>query len=252
MISTDVSGGVILWDVQTAQPTYLEGHSGFVQNVDWSPDGRMALTASTDLSIILWDTETGEMIRRLTSDEMTLDNGFATVFARFSPDGKHILSSTGSSACTDGRAAKLLWWDVETGEVTRTFEGHSDITWGIGFSPDGRTALSGAWFGELILWDVATGEVIRRFGEISDNGFMIPDYIEFSPDGRMALTRAFDGTTTLLWDMETFELIRRFENFPYIEGTFGTGRSRFSPDGQWIARQRIRSRPDNNLGCVNG
>ncbi|MBL8164112.1 MAG: hypothetical protein JNJ61_19140, partial [Anaerolineae bacterium] len=212
-------------------------NSGFAQNVDWSADGRSVLTASTDLSIIIWDAQTGEMIRRLSSAELTNDSGLATVFARFAPDGKHILSTNGSGPGVDGRPSKLLWWDVESGTVMRVLEGHSSTACGIGISPDGTKALSGAGRGELILWDLETGQVLQRFGDVTDDPQLalahFVEYVEFSPDGRTALTRAFDGKTTLLWDMETFALLHRLE---IPDSTWsGAGRSTFSADGRWIA-----------------
>src|SRR5262249_57360697 len=52
-------------------------------------------------------------------------------------------------------------WDVERGRELRCFEGHVAPVQSVGFSPDGRRALSVAG-GTVLLWDVETGEELRR------------------------------------------------------------------------------------------
>ena len=68
---------------------------------------------------------------------------------------------------------QVLWtqlqlWNVESGDLIRTLEGHSYPVYSISFSPDGTKIASGAGKifgsnnyktkGEVKLWDVETGE----------------------------------------------------------------------------------------------
>jgi WD40 repeat protein/tetratricopeptide (TPR) repeat protein len=69
----------------------LVGHSHFINDLEYSNDGRLILTTSEDSTARLWNAETGQLIRSLT------DVG-GMFRARFSPDGTKILTETGGPA----------------------------------------------------------------------------------------------------------------------------------------------------------
>ncbi len=104
----------------------------------------------------------------------------------------------------------------------RRFQGHLGLVFSVAFSPDSKTALSGANDATLILWDVATGDILRRFqgheGTVTS--------VAFSPDGTTALSGANDATL-ILWDVATGDILRRFQGH---EGWVNS--VAFSPDGK--------------------
>jgi WD40 repeat protein/DNA-binding XRE family transcriptional regulator len=216
-------GEVILWDLETgAELRRLQGHTDWVNGVAFSPDGKSALSASADGTLILWDISAalpgpagtgntsvaaGAIIRRFEGHTGGV-NGVA-----FSPDGH-----TALSASDDG---SLILWDVANGQIVRRFQGHTRGVTRVAFSPDGKTALSGSYDKSLILWDVGSGQAMRRLEGHTD-------YITglvFHPDGRTALSTSYDFTLRQ-WDLETGQELRQ-QFFPATLGVLA-----LSPDGR--------------------
>ncbi len=136
----------------------------------------------------------------------------------FSPDGQYVLSGS------DDNTIKL--WDVNTGEVIRSFEGHTDDVESAVFSPDGQYVLSGSDDNTIKLWDVNTGELIHFFEGYTNS----VNSVAFSPDGHYVLSGNPDWDDTMkLWDVNTGELIRSFEGH-----TNSVWSVAFSPDGHYV------------------
>jgi WD40 repeat protein len=112
-----------------------------VFDLAFGPNEATALSASADGSLILWDVETGEVIRRYLGHEDMVWSVDIT------PDGRYALSGAMDGA--------IILWDFETGEELRRFDGHTGIVPGLVFSPDGRTAFSVSFDGQLIEWQIA-------------------------------------------------------------------------------------------------
>ena len=55
-------------------------------------------------------------------------------------------------------AESALLWDVGSGDVIRTFEGHSDWVRAVALSGDGTRALSGSIDRTVKLWDVESDQ----------------------------------------------------------------------------------------------
>jgi len=129
----------------------FQGHNWPVFSVCFSPDGRYALSGSSDHTLKLWDVETGECLRTFKGHKDAVNSVF------FSPDGKYALSGSYDKT--------LKLWHVETGECLKTFEGHKDSINSVCFSPDGRYVLSasGELYGAadytLRLWDIKSGKM---------------------------------------------------------------------------------------------
>jgi WD40 repeat protein len=107
------SGEVKVWDAQTGQEQLtLQGHTGIVTSVCFSPDGRRLASASggwdrqkrdwTSGEVKVWDAQSGQ--EQLTLQGHT--NGVTSVC--FSPDGKRVV------AANDRRQVRS--WDAHTGQ----------------------------------------------------------------------------------------------------------------------------------------
>ncbi|MDR1635708.1 MAG: caspase family protein [Treponema sp.] len=233
---TIVSGGadhaVKLWDIATSRELFTARHSNSVKSVAFSPDGKTILSASADYSLKLWDAATGREIRTFSGRSFydkssTTGHSNNVNSAAFSPDGKTIVSGSGSDYEVHGEFSRdntLRLWNAATGQELRVLSGHSSFVLSVAFSPDGRTIVSGSADKTVKLWDAATGREIRTFSGGLDHVYSVA----FSPDGKTIASGSFGPPK--LWDAASGkEIPLSRENY------FGAVHSvAFSPDGKTI------------------
>ena len=208
-VAFDDSGGstVKLWDVGTKQNiATLEGHTGIVLSVSFSPDAE--LLASTDIvpdengdiassTVKLWDVGTKQNIATFEVDapaSVAYDDWvfhsvlFGNPSISFSPDGSLLIFTS-----IDGT---VELWDVTTRENIPFFEEAPRLT-NVLFSPDG-TLLAYSVPDGTKLWNV---EMRANIATLSEDTALV----SFSPDGSLLAYTAADGIK--LWNMETKETI---------------------------------------------
>jgi len=79
---------VVLWDTATRERIrILEGHTARVNKPAFSPDGKTLATGSQDMTLRLWDVETGKELR-----QFDVKDSCEVVFA---PDGKTLATFAG-------------------------------------------------------------------------------------------------------------------------------------------------------------
>ncbi|MBW4560444.1 MAG: ribosome assembly protein 4 [Mojavia pulchra JT2-VF2] len=186
----------------------LEGHSGSVYSVSFSPDGSKTLaTASSDSTVKLWDIS-GKLLKTLKGHSGVVRG------VSFSPDGKTI-----ATASYD-RTVKL--WDI-SGKLLKTLNGHSGFVWGVSFSPDGKTIATASYDRTVKLWDIS-GKLLKTLNGHSGSVYSV----SFSPDGK-TLATASDDSTVKLWDISGKLLKTLNGHSGYVLGVS------FSPDGKTLA-----------------
>jgi WD40 repeat protein len=196
---------VKLWDVQTGQCLkVLEGHTGWVWSISFSPDGQTLASGSLDYTVRLWDVSTGQC-----SKELNGHTGWVWSVS-FSPDGQTLASSS------DDRTVRL--WDVQNGECLKVLKGHDKGIWGISFSPDGQTLATSSEDKTVKIWDIDTAICTKTLQGHSDGVWAV----DFSPDGHTLASGSQDETTKL-WDVATGKNIKTLKADSPYEGMNITG-----------------------------
>jgi WD40 repeat protein len=210
---------------------------GRVISVAFSPDGKRALWAVQEGSVIVCDVSTGRKLHQVT--------GFGLIgCAAFAPDGRTVV--TGSPCFIDPRMTEIRrhlshdaskttptnrpvdsvvrLWSTESGKQVGTFEGHQGPILAVGFAPTGRQFLTASEDGTMRLWDVTSGLEVRR---LKDYGSRVLS-VAFSPDGSRALSGHVDGSVRV-WDLESVEEVRRLQRHRAEVSAVA-----FAPDGRTV------------------
>ena len=156
-------------------------HTGPVFDITFSPHGNMIASSSSDGTIRLWHSQTGEHLRMVTKGA-----GYAYSLA-FSPDGNMLANSSGSN---------VYLWDFQSGMQLHKFTGHTGFVTEVAFSPDSKMLASGGYDNAVRLWDTDMGAQLRVFkghqGRVRS--------VAFSPDSS-TLASGSTGGGILLWDV---------------------------------------------------
>jgi len=257
-------GGLRLWDATNGDLLYtLLGHMEPITALTFSPDGTRLLSASQDGKVLLWDTTSGNKLQEF-------DTGVNPIRLAFSPDANRFLVSrftpfimslwdieTGSEVRTFRRVGPIGWpffssdgesvfssegnfitfWDINTGEVTRSLTGHTHAVVAVFPNVDESQILSASSDGTIRQWDLYNGAEIAHIQSLFP--YLLMDG-EISPDGQTFAIGAGGSTVRLdlrgllvLYDTKTGTEIRRF-GVDGVAHTSSTSSVRFNPDGQTI------------------
>jgi WD40 repeat protein len=227
-----------------AQPIReFSGHSGALNSVAFSPDGKTLLTASADHSARLWDVGTGMAVGILSkhSDAVnsavfspsgksiltgssdgtvgiwtgsgdfraTVDFGLGVYSVAFSHDGTRFLVGTGTTLFVLPPRPSVYVFDAQQGGkplLTIGQQGLDAFYTSLAYSSTEAkvlTGMAGVLFGEAKLWDATSGNELFELGVLDR-----VNSVAFSPDGTKALTAS--GNAAHLWDVATGKAIRDF------------------------------------------
>ena len=183
LASASDDGAVLIWNLDTREPSPLFGHDGPVKSVAWSSNEQL-ISGGNDGNLILWNLESSELKQTLTGG-----NGLILNVA-WDLNGNPISASSDT----------ITRWDLNSGEVGETLIGFTGPVNSVAFSPDGFTLASGGADGIVRLWDTGTGGQIRTFS----GHFAAVTSVAFSPDGLTLASGSWDNTI-ILWDVQTGE-----------------------------------------------
>ena len=120
---------------------FLHGHSGIVEAVVVSPDGRTLASGSRDRTIQLWDIPDGATKAILKGHRDTVEA------LAFSPDGRLLASGSWDNT--------IYLWDTNTGHPLAELQGHNSDVEALAFGKDGHILASGGADETIRLWATA-------------------------------------------------------------------------------------------------
>jgi WD40 repeat protein len=219
-LAVQVSGGVGLWDVDSAeQLATLTRHQRDIERMLFSPDSRILVTVSQEERARVWNANDGTLLFESTEVNLEISGGVA-----FSPDGSRLVIPGPK------QASHVV--DPRTGDVLTIMEGHMAGASYVTFNRVGNRIITTSLDGTARLWDSETGVELGKLGgeseltrqpnpfepkKPSSGGFFsFPDlsilqhaivYAQFLPDGHRIFTVQATGDVRAFEVPETAELM---------------------------------------------
>ena len=165
--------------ISATEVKYLTGHTGSINEVSFSVDGKWLCVAAGETGLMgeatLWKTDDW------SRGPVFQGHGDAIYSAHLSPDAQ--------SLATAGYDRNLILWDVATGQILKTFQGHNDAIYSACFSPNGKLIATASGDRTIKLWDVASGHRLDTFSQPAKD----QTTVAFSPNGQHVAAAGADA-----------------------------------------------------------
>lgn len=167
------SGDIILWNPSNGKQLLppLSGHKRDVVSLAFSHDGATLVSGSLDGSVILWNPSSGEKL-----GEPLIGNRGEVFSVALSQSDKVVATGT-----ADGT---VVLWATDTGARLSELRGHAKPVYGVVFSNDGRTLVSGGEDGRVILHNVQMPLWGSYACDKANRNLKQEEWIEFGPDDK--------------------------------------------------------------------
>ena len=181
---------IYVWDLRSGACHTLEGHTDNILSVSITPNGRLAVSGSTDCTVRVWDLTNGICMHTLEGHSKLV------TCVSVMPDGRRAVS--GSSDAT------LRVWDLRSGTCLRTLEGGIDQIHCVSVTPDGRHAVVGGNH-SVQVWDLKSGASLRT---LKTEGAWICS-VCVTPDGQYIINGSVSDTLQF-WDFDTGSCLAQY------------------------------------------
>ncbi|MEU8527099.1 WD40 repeat domain-containing protein [Streptomyces sp. NPDC048629] len=241
LMATSDGAEIRLWDLGTG--ALMRTVTGFergerggpvagIDKVQLSADGGTVMAWGRSGSAKAWSTGSGAERYAMSDDRLIgtdarpeslrwmIPMGMSPDAARFTADGRCALIGG------DGTDQRFRLWDLETGTLLRTLEGHTGMPRAAWLGPGDRIAATGASDGTVRLWDLGTG----RCDAVLRGHTHWVMAVTMSADGSLvASAGGYDDLSIRVWDTATGACTA------VLEGRRGNARRmRFTPDGRFL------------------
>ena len=193
----------------TAQRAIFLGHMSEVKCVAIAPEGRRIASGSRDMTVRIWDADTGSEMMVLRGHQHWV------VAVAFSPDGRRI-GSAGDNT--------VRIWDADTGEQLACLTANEYAARCVTFSPDGQSIVTGSGDKIIRIWDSKSAKLLQTL--VGHQHFVTG--VAITRDNRRIVSSS-DDMTVRVWDSETGKQLHRLEGHAKSVSCVAV-----SPDGRWI------------------
>ncbi|MEB3279321.1 MAG: trypsin-like peptidase domain-containing protein [Lyngbya sp.] len=122
-------------------------------------------------------------------------------------------------------------WNLATGGLRKTWQGHNSSINGIAVSPNGQILATASDDGSIKLWDLTTAintDTLPLLHSLTEHSNAVLS-VEFTPDGRKLASGSWDNMI-MIWDIQTGELLNTLVGHQQLVSTIA-----ISPDGKILA-----------------
>ena len=172
-----------LWDAASAKPLRtLEGHTGAVYDIAFSPDGRFLVSASADDTCKVWRVADGQRMDTLPQPLK------AEYTCTFSPDGQTIVAAGADNNIRVWQFVSRDKPDINPMTIARF--AHDGAIVRVAFSPDGTKLVSLAEDRTIKVWRTSDFSELKVWASQPD----VASALAFAPDGAMFEVGRMDGS----------------------------------------------------------
>ncbi|MDM8567785.1 AAA-like domain-containing protein [Candidatus Halobeggiatoa sp. HSG11] len=195
-----------------------QGAGAALQSVAVSPDGKLLAAAGENGTLVLFDVESGELVKRLEGHDKSAGLSGIVMAVVFHFQGKWLASS--------GEDKRIILWSLPEGEKLLEWQAPDKVA-ALAISPDNTLLASSGDDNDITLWTVENGEKLQTF--TGHSGIISTGGLTFSPNGEQ-LASASNDDTARLWDVKTGESL-----FVLKGHRNNVQNAVFSPDNKIIA-----------------
>jgi WD40 repeat protein len=223
---------VRVWDWKKEKELVaLKEQATVTSSVAFSPDGKYLASSAWDKTIFIRDAETFDSITSFTAHQNAINS------IDFSSDSKYIASGATNNVIWEADNSVRLW-EVPTGKLVCTFEGHLDGVNRVVFEPETHPIYSCSNDGTLKLWNPDLCGVEATFTAATGN-----DYIIFNKDFYYTGTKAaLQGIAfkieDRLYPFEQFDLI--YNRPDIVANTIGKTPENLIRAYKYIYQKRVK------------
>src|SRR5262249_31622708 len=133
------------------------GHSGWINSLAVSPNGRRLATASLDGTARVWDMASG------AASAGRSGQGTRTLQRHTAEGWSVAVTSKGQRIASGSLDGTARLWDLASGRQLLRLNGHPYAMKALAVTPDGQQIITGSSDGTVRVWDAVSRHQIREF-----------------------------------------------------------------------------------------